>query len=67
MNRISVFISYHKRMVSRFFIRLMSPIRAKLASRESFATVYTTLLFMSSCLMNIDVALTKEFLFYFNL
>ena len=40
--------------VSKFFNRQMGPTREKLASRELFATVYTTLLVMSDYLMNIN-------------
>ena len=45
--------------MARFFTRLVSTIREKLASRESFATVYATLLFVSGYLLNIDFRLFR--------
>ena len=45
---------------SRFVICLMSPIKAKLARGQMFATACTVLLFMSGYLMNIDCILGKN-------
>ena len=53
VNGISVFRAYYQWKLSRSFIRLMSSIRMKPASRDLFASVYTTLLFMGNYLMNI--------------
>ena len=59
MNGITVLQSFPVKGI-RFFIRLMSPIRAKLAGRELFATVYTILSFVSGNL--IDSVIRSNFL-----